>query len=91
MKVINNFTIDTSQMPSVATTRSFVVRGDVGAEFTIIALQDATLKYYNFKTKTFELGHNNNSNLNIKMTGKRYQESIDFPSGGGDYIVKLIN
>tara|TARA_R100001082_G_scaffold110730_1_gene91521 strand:+ start:2187 stop:3410 length:1224 start_codon:yes stop_codon:yes gene_type:complete len=90
MKVINNFTIDISQMPSVATTRSFVVRGDVGAEFTIIALQDATLKYYNFKTKTFELGHSNNSNLNIKMTGKRYQESIDFPSGGGDYVVKLI-
>lgn len=78
-------------MPTVQTSRHFEVYGEVGAEFEIVALQSGTLKYYNFLNKQFELGHNNlNNNLRIKLSSAKYSNNIVFPSGGGDYIVKLI-
>ena len=77
-------------MPSAATTRGFVVNGDVGAAFTMIALQVGTQKYYNFTSGEFELGHNSNANLIITLSQKKYRNNISFPEGSGDYIVKLI-
>ena len=83
--------MDTNEMPTIQVSRRFDVTGEVGAEFEIIALESGTLKYYNFLNKEFELGHNNlNNNLRIKLSSVKYSNNIVFPSGGGDYVVKLM-
>ena len=41
---IQDFTIDTSDMPAAVTTRKFTVVGEKGAEFILCVLQDDTLK-----------------------------------------------
>ena len=63
-------------MPEARTNKSFVVNGEVGAEFEIIAIQnpssasDHTL-YYDWQSKSFEAGHNDtNNNLRIKLVSK---------------------
>lgn len=89
--VISRFNIDTLEMPANAVSRKFEVVGDVGAEFLIIALEAGTLKYYDFKNRSFEAGHNNlDNNLTVKLSNTKYNNSITFPAGGGDYVVKLI-
>ena len=94
---INSFDIDVSDMPAAQTIRNFVVTGDIGAEFKIIALQNPASSsthtlYYDFNTKSFESGHNDvSNNLNIKLTGSSFTSAINFPSGGGgEYVIKLI-
>jgi len=88
---INSFNIDTSDMSTGRVIRPFTITGDKGAEFEIIALQSGTLKYYDFKNKVFEDGHNDlHNNLKVKLSGKNYTNNIIFPSGGGDYVIKLI-
>jgi len=88
---INSFNIDISDMPTEVTTRKFIVTGEVGSEFEIIAVESGTLKYYNFLDSEFALGHNNiNNNLKVTLASKKYTNTITFPSGGGDYVVKLI-
>jgi len=91
MSKITNLLIDTSLMGQSATTREFTVKGKPGAEFIIIVVQDGTLKYYNFEADLFELGHASINNLKIKMSNSSlYRGTIDFPSGGGTYVVKLL-
>jgi hypothetical protein len=88
---INSFNIDVSDMSTGRVIRPFTITGDKGAEFEIIALQSGTLKYYDFKNKVFENGHNDlHNNLRVKLSGKNYTNNIMFPSGGGDYVIKLI-
>jgi len=88
---INSFNIDTSDMSTGRVIKPFTITGDKGAEFEIIALQSGTLKYYDFKNKVFEDGHNDlHNNLKVKLGGKNYTNNIIFPSGGGDYVIKLI-
>jgi len=88
---INSFNIDTSDMSTGRVVKPFTIIGDKGAEFEIIALQSGTLKYYDFRDKSFALGHNDlHNNLKVKLGGKNYTNNIIFPSGGGDYVVKLI-
>lgn len=87
---INNLTIDISDMANAATTRNLVVNGEIGATFTIIALQVGTQKYYNFASGEFELGHNSNANLIVTLSQKKYRNTIAFPEGSGDYLIKLI-
>jgi len=88
---IQNFTIDTSDMPAAVTTRKFTVVGEKGAEFILYVLQDDTLKYYNFDDSTFALGHNSkNNNLEVVLKGGNYNGQITFPSGAGTYTIKLI-
>ena len=89
--IIQNFIIDTSQMPAAATTRNFTVTGEKGAKFILYILQDDTLKYYDFTESTFALGHNNkNNNLEVTLKGSSYNNKITFPSGAGTYTIKLI-
>jgi len=86
-------------MPEARTNKSFVVNGEVGAEFEIIAIQnpssasDHTL-YYDWQSKSFEAGHNDtNNNLRIKLVSKIYNNNISFAAGaagGGSYVIKLI-
>ena len=94
--VINSFNIDVSNLPMVVTTRKLVVTGESGAKFMIIALQnpssssDQTL-YYDFKNRSFEAGHNDSqNNLISAITGNTYTNNITFPSGSGEFVIKLI-
>ena len=90
MKTIYKLDINTSDMPAAATTRKFVVRGEVGSEFIIYVFQNDTIKFYDFSSKTFALGHNSsNNNLKVKLQNKTFSSQIAFPSGGGTYTIKL--
>ena len=91
MGKIYDIKISTLDMPTEATSRSFIVTADAGSEFTILALQEDTLKYYDWVDEVFELGHNDiNNNLKVVVSGNSYTDNIKFPSGGGTYIIKLI-
>ena len=94
--IINNFEIDTSDLPAATTSRKFTVIGQSGARFRIIALQnpssssDQTL-YYDFQNRSFETGHNDlYNNLEQTITGSSYNNSITFPSGTGEFVIKLM-
>jgi len=91
MGKIYNIKISTLDMPTEATSRSFTVTADTGSEFTMLVLQEDTLKYYDWVDEVFELGHNDiNNNLKVVVSGGSYVNNIKFPSGGGTYIIKLI-
>ena len=65
--IINNLQIDTFDLPAALTTRNFVVDGESGAKFMIIALQNpssssAHTLYYDFKDEAFASGHNDLNN-----------------------------
>lgn len=94
--IINSLNIDTSDMPAAATSRKFTVVGEVGAKFRIIALQNPSSSsthtlYYDFKSGSFESGHNDiNNNLTSTLTSATYNNKINFPSGTGDFVIKLM-
>ena len=91
MSRITNLLMDTSLMGVGAESRVFTVKGKPDSEFIIMVVQDGTLKYYNFETDLFELGHTSKNNLKVKISSSSlYRHTIDFPSGGGTYVVKLI-
>ena len=91
MKKIYKFQIDTSDMPAAETVRKFAVEGDKNAEFIIYALENDSLKYYNFDSETFALGHNSrNNNLEVTLKSGVFYGSIKFPSGGATYTIKLV-
>ena len=93
---INSFIIDVSDMPQEETNRKFTITGDKGAEFKIIALQNPSSSsshtlYYNWVDKSFAAGHNKiNNDLIITLGQRRYVNSILFPSGAGEFVIKLI-
>ena len=93
---IQSLNIDISEMPTGATTRGFTVNGNTNAEFEIIVLQNpssssAHTLYYDWNDKSFSAGHNDShNNLVIKLSSSSYSNIIAFPSGGGDYVIKLI-
>ena len=81
----------TSLMGVGAENREFTIKGKPGSEFIVIVVEDGTLKYYNFETDLFELGHTSKNNLKVKLSNSSlYRYTINFPSGGGTYVVKLI-
>ncbi len=94
---INSFEIDTSKMSSPAQVRLFTVTGDIGASFQILAIQNPSSSsthtlYYDFISKSFESGHNDlNNNLLVTLSSNIYRNSIVFPEGGGEYVIKLIS
>jgi hypothetical protein len=91
MNKITSFTIDTSEMPTAETLRSFTVKGTIGSQFFIQAIQDGTIKYYDFVSGAFEDGHNNvDNNLTVTLASTVYYNNITFPSGGGNYVIILI-
>jgi len=91
MSKITSFLIDTSLMGQGAVNRVFTVKGKPGAEFIVVAVEDGTLKYYNFQDNLFELGHTSKSNLKVRMSdASKYRHTISFPSGGGTYVLKLL-
>ena len=94
--IINTFNIDTSDMQSAETNRSFIVTGEAGAKFMVFALQNpssssAQTLYYDFESQAFEAGHSDlNNNLIVTLTGTTYSNNINFASGGGEFVIKLI-
>jgi len=91
MGKITNLLMDTSLMGVNAESRVFTVKGKRDSEFTVFVVEDGTSKYYNFETDLFELGHTSKNNLKVKMSSSSlYRHVIDFPSGGGTYVIKLI-
>ena len=93
---INSFQIDTSEMSNIAQSRRYTVSGDIGASFTIVALQNpssssAHTLYYDFTNNSFESGHNDmQNNLIETLTSRTYRGDINFPDGGGNFVIKLI-
>ena len=88
---IYSFDIDTSEMPTARTVKRFTVTGDKNAEFEVFAVKADSLDFYNFETKSFSAGHNSlNNNLKVKIRSTTHTNEIVFPSGGGDYVIKLL-
>ena len=90
MSIVNKIEIDTSLMPNGETARMLTVTAKKNSEFNIIALQADTLKYYDFETDTFTLGHAPKNNLTVKMNSKMFRYSFSFPSGSGTYVIKVL-
>jgi hypothetical protein len=91
MANIYNLKINTSDIPAAVTSRSFTVTGDIGAKFILCIVQEGTLKYYDFRDNSFELGHNDkHNNLEVTMSRTVYNGNIIFPSGAATYVFKLI-
>lgn len=94
--IIKTLNIDTSDMPAAEITRRLTVTGDVGAQFTVVALQNpssssAHTLYYDFLNQAFESGHNDlNNNLTVTLSTTAHNTNITFPSGAGEFVIKLI-
>ena len=81
-KYINNLIIDDSNKPQEQNNVPFVIEGDVGAVFSIKVMQNQNnvIKFYNFKSSTFETGFKAANKLNnIKLSGNSYNSSIVLP------------
>jgi len=93
---ISSLVINTNDLPAAETKRSFVVNGDIGAQFQIIVLQNpssssAHTLYYDWNDGAFASGHNDShNNLSITLKSKTYNNDILFPSGVGEFVIKLI-
>ena len=89
-KIIHSLTINTNDMPAVATARDLTVVGDNGAEFIINAF-DNSGSFYNFKSQTFAAGFSNDNNLKVKIGGTSFRRKIFFPAASAKtYTILLI-
>ena len=92
---VNSFEMDLSDLGSGATSRSFTIRADKGATFSINVVQKSSSssvldKFYNWKTNSFTSDFTTSHTLNVKMIGKIYSNSISFPAGNaGDYFITV--
>jgi len=53
MKIINNISIDNSDLPETFSNRSFTVTGDPGAVFSLYIIRNSNNQYYDFSVGTF--------------------------------------
>ena len=92
MKNINNFNVDTSDLPKAALPRQYTVEGEEGAEFILQVLSEGRQGFYDFKSKSFSTTFTSTSSLKVKMKGNSYNGSINFPTnaGGDTYTILLI-
>mgnify|MGYP004449691549 FL=1 len=88
---ITNFTMETDDIPSSATSRGFRVVGERGAVFGV-QVSDGEGKFYDFKTMTFTSTFTSQNRLSITMSGGSYSGSILFPADadGQTYTVFLF-
>jgi hypothetical protein len=75
IKNISGFTLDTSDIKEAGETRSFVIAGDNGAEFTL-EIKNEDGYYYNFVTNTFQAAQ---AKLDETIIGGNYIAQVDFP------------
>jgi hypothetical protein len=79
IKNISGFVLDTSDIKEAGETRSFVIAGDNGAEFTL-EIKNEDGYYYNFVTNTFQAAQ---ARLNEAITGGNYIAQVNFPPVDG--------
>ena len=75
IKNISGFVLDTSDIKEAGETRSFVIAGDNGAEFTL-EIKNEDGYYYNFVTNTFQAAQ---AKLDETITGSNYTAQVNFP------------
>jgi hypothetical protein len=75
IKNISGFTLDTSDIKEAGETRSFVIAGDNGAEFTL-EIKNEDGYYYNFVTNTFQAAQ---AKLDETIIGDNYIAQVNFP------------
>jgi len=80
-KVISDFILDLSDLPSTSVLRKFSVTGSVGSQFTLEIRDKDTGKYYNFVTNTFQT---NSTKLEETIKNRAYNGVIKFPAVTGD-------
>ena len=80
IKNISGFVLDTSDIKEAGETRSFVIAGDNGAEFTL-EIKNEDGYYYNFVTNTFQAAQ---ARLNEAITGGNYIAQVNFPPVDGE-------
>jgi hypothetical protein len=75
IKNISGFVLDTSDIKEAGETRSFVIAGDNGAEFTL-EIKNEDGYYYNFVTNTFQAAQ---AKLDETIIGGNYIAQVNFP------------
>tara|TARA_R100001463_G_scaffold52140_2_gene102875 strand:+ start:2507 stop:4150 length:1644 start_codon:yes stop_codon:yes gene_type:complete len=86
---LKSFEIDTSDMPSVATSKTFSVKGDVGANFNLKITRSSDSKTYDFTTGTFTTAATQITNQVIDGTGE-YIDGLVFPTVTVDEVYTLV-
>ena len=91
-KYIYNLDISTAQLGTSAETRSFTIRGEVGATAMLqIISSDAPTKFYNFKTGTYTTSFTSENNLFVVLESNFYYGNLYFPAAPGvDYTIMLM-
>ena len=79
MKIINNISIDNSDLAETSSNRSFTVTGDPGAVFSLYIIRNSNNQYYDFNVGTFT-GVNQRKGL--------FQQEIN-PTGFFNGIIKF--
>lgn len=87
---ISSFEIDTTDMPTGVQSRFFNIKGEIGAKFFMVITLANSSKFYNFVEEAFEDGHSSASNLIITLSKNHHRGTVNFPSGGGDFVFKVI-
>lgn len=77
MKIINNFSLDLSDLPAVSEVRNFSVTGTNGAMFSL-EIKNEDSSYYNFTTQSFQATKTGLSNQLI--TNGAFKGFIKFPT-----------
>lgn len=86
---LKSFQIDTSDMFSVATSRIFVVKGDVGASFNLKITRSSDSKTYDFTAGAFTTGATQITDQIIDSTGE-YVDGLVFPTVTADDVYTLV-
>ena len=91
-KYIYNLDISTAQLGTSAETRSFTIRGEIGATAMLqVISSDAPTKFYNFKTGTYTTSFTSENNLFVVLENNFYYGNLYFPEAPGvDYTVMLM-
>ena len=76
---LTSFNIDTSDMPSIAVGRSFVIKGSPNARFNLKVTRSSDSKTYDFTTGTFTTAATQITDQIINSTGD-YTDSLVFPT-----------
>ena len=84
MKFINSVKFDTTPISKTKTIKNLIVRGDIGAVFSIYVVRNNDNYYYNFATKSFQAVPTRLLQKKIVNNNKLYSTKILFPTVTAD-------
>ena len=84
MKFINSVKFDTTPISKTKTIKNLIVRGDIGAVFSIYVVRNNDNHYYNFNTKSFQAVPTRLLQKKIVNNNKVYSTKILFPTVAAD-------